>query len=291
MTTDSPKNAPKDVANFDGPTLVRYQDATRFLWGDDQSRKVADIIYGRNETIASMVYKLRPGACFKASDSWKTLFTQHRFYYVLRGEVAVHDPETGEVAVARAGEAVSWHGEKWHFAYNLSSEECCVLDWYAPMERPAHVTELEFATTKPSLGSEKGGRFELLGNWPDGAPEARSKTLNEGGMSTVTKSNALHFVHGDQHPIMESLFASSQHLTAGSVDLIPGARSDDRSHPCDKVIFTTKGTLHVYLPETFDWFELNEWDLLYVPQNTPHQYWNYSGKHVSFMFLVVPTYA
>lgn len=291
MTTESSKNAPKGVANFDGPTIVRYQNATRFLWGDDQSGKVADIIYGRNERIASMVYKLRPGARFTTSDSWKTLFAQHRFYYVLRGELAVQDPETGDVALARAGEAVSWHGEKWHFAYNLSPEECCVLDWYAPMERPPHVTELEFAKTKPSLGSQKAGRFDLLGSWPDSAPKEISRALDEGCMSTVTKGGALHFVHGDQNPVLESLFASSRHLTAGSVDLIPGARSDDRSHPCDKVIFTTKGTLHVYLPETFDWFELSEWDLLYVPPDTPHQYWNYSGQHVSFMFLVVPAYA
>ena len=110
-------------------------------------------------------------------------------------------------------------------------------------------------------------------------------------MITVTKSDALHFIHGDRHPIMESLFVSSKDLSAGSVDLVPGARSDDRSHPSDKVIFTTKGTLHVYLPETFDWFEVNEWDVLYLPPNTPHQYWNYSGQHVSFLFLVVPRYA
>ena len=291
MSTDNPINAPKSVTAFDGPTVVRYQDATRFLWGDEKSGKVADIIYGRNETIASMVYKLRPGAHFKSSDTWKTLFAQHRFYYVMKGELAVQDPETGEVAIARASEAVTWRGEKWHFAYNLSSEECCVLDWYAPMERPPHVTEIEFGATKPTLQSEKGGRSELLGNWPDCLAAAHSKAQNEGGIITVTRSDALHFIHGDRHPIMESLFVSSKNLSAGSVDLISGARSDNRSHPGDKVIFVTAGMLHNYLPETFDWVELNEWDLLYLPPNTPHQYWNHSGQRISFMFLVVPTYA
>ena len=165
------------------------------------------------------------------------------------------------------------------------------LEPFSRREEQILATIAEHSVTKPSLGSAKAGRFELLGNWPDGAPEARRKALNDGDMTTVTKRIALHFVQGNEHPIVEALFASSNDLTAGSVDLIPGARSDDRSHPSDKVIFTTKGTLHVYLPETFDWFELNEWDLLYVPRNTPHQYWNYSGKHVSFMFLVVPAYA
>jgi hypothetical protein len=32
---------------FLGPTLVRAADATRFLWGDEASGQVADLIYGR----------------------------------------------------------------------------------------------------------------------------------------------------------------------------------------------------------------------------------------------------
>ena len=68
-------------------------------------------------------------------------------------------------------------------------------------------------------------------------------------------------------------------------------QSDDRSHPSDKVIFVTAGKLHVYLPESYDWFELDEWDLLYVPAGTKHQYWNYTGRVASFAFMVVPNYA
>lgn len=291
MTAEGLKNAPRNLTVFDGPTQVKYQDATRYLWGDDESKEVADIIYGKNDTIASMVFKLRPGAYFKSSNTWKTLFAQHRFYYVLRGELAVQDPETGEVAVAQAGEAVSWHGEKWHWAYNLSSEECCVIDWYAPMERPMHVTETEFGATKRSLETVKPGQDEHLKNWPDGASDVRGKIQREGGMVTTSRKDALHFIHGDENPVMESLFASSEFLSAGSVDLIAGQRSDTRSHPGDKVIFSREGTLHIYLPETYDWFELNEWDLLYLPANTPHQYWNYSADPISFMILVVPDYA
>ena len=65
---------------------------------------------------------------------------------------------------------------------------------------------------------------------------------------------------------MESLFVSTKEMTAGTVDLIPAARSENRVHPSDKVIFVTAGKLHVYLPETYDWFELDEWDLLYLPR-------------------------
>jgi oxalate decarboxylase/phosphoglucose isomerase-like protein (cupin superfamily) len=290
MTAAPPKNAPKNVTFLKGPTVVRYCDASRFLWGDPSSGEVADVIYGRNELVGTLIYKLRPGACFTSSDSWKAFFDQHRFYYVLRGQLTVKDPESGEVAVADVGEAVHWRGAKWHFGYNFTNEECVVLDWYAPQERPAHVSELEFGATKPKFQTERAGRSDLLGRWPDALDAARVEARSNGGMITATKRDALHFVHGRQRPVLESLFVSTAELTAGVVDLVAGAHSENRSHPSDKVIFVTDGKLHVYLPDTFDWFELDEWDLLYLPPATQHQYWNYTDRPVSFAFMVVPRY-
>lgn len=291
MTSEKPKNAPKHVTPFKGPTLVRYREASRFLWGDAKSGQIADVIYGRNEAVGTLIYKLKPGGYFKSSDSWKAFFDQHRFYYVLKGEVTVQDPESGEVAVARAGEAVHWRGAKWHFGYNFTGEECAVLDWYAPQERPPHVTELEFGTTKPRFKTEKSGRTELLGKWPEALAETLAKAQSQGGVITVRKSDALHFIQGSEHPVLESLFISTKEMTAGTVDLAAGTHSDDRSHPGHKVIFVTAGKLHVYLPESFDWFELDAWDLLYLPPGTVHQYWNYTETPLSFAFMVVPRYA
>lgn len=291
MTKDAPKNAPRGASPFNRPTVVRHRDAARFLWGDAKSGEVADVVYGRNEIIGTLVFKLKPGGYFRSSDTWKSYFDQHRFYYVLKGEIAVQDPHTGEIAVAKAGEAVHWRGAKWHFGYNFRSEECAVLDWYAPQERPPHVTELEFGTTKPQFKEEKVGQTEFLGRWPDQLAVARAEAESTGGMITARQQSALHFIHGTAHPTLESLLVSTKELTAEVVDLMPGARSDDRAHPGDKVIFVTAGKLHVYLPETYDWFELDAWDLLYIPANTPHQYWNYTDQPLSFAFMVVPRYA
>ena len=291
MSDTAPKNAPKGLKPWSGPTLVRYQEAARFLWGDEKSGMVADVIYGRNDVIGTLIYKLKPGGYFRSSDTWKSFFDQHRYYFVLKGEVAIQDPSTGEVAVARAGEAVHWRGAKWHFGYNFTGEEAWVLDWYAPQERPPHVAEIEFGATKPKFASEKAGRSELLGQWPDALGATREQARQSGGVITVRKADALHFVHGSEHPILESLLVSSKELTAGTVDLMPGARSDNRSHPGDKVIMVREGKLHVYLPVTYDWFELDPWDLLYLPPGTEHQYWNYTGDPLSFAFMVVPRYA
>jgi quercetin dioxygenase-like cupin family protein len=291
MTSNTPRNAPKNVPLLKGPTQVRYRDAARFLWGDAKSGQVADVIYGRNEVIGTLIYKLKPGGYFKSSGQWKSFFDQHRFYYVLKGELAIKDPESGDIAVARAGEAVHFRGARYHFGYNFSSDECLVLDWYAPQERPPHVSELEFGVTKPALQSEKAGRFELLGNWPDARNKAPTDGVGKGAIITATRDKALPFIHGDENPVMESVFVSTTEMTAGTVELMSGARSDNRSHPGDKVIFVTQGKLHAYLPDSYEWFELDEWDLLYLPAKTQHQYWNYTDRPLSFAFLVVPTYA
>jgi quercetin dioxygenase-like cupin family protein len=291
MTKETPKNAPRGASPFKGPTVVHYRDAARFLWGDAKSGEVADVVYGRNDVIGTLVFKLRPGGYFRSSDTWKSYFDQHRFYYVLKGEIVVQDPHTGEIAVAKAGEAVHWRGAKWHFGYNFRSDECAVLDWYAPQERPPHVTELEFGSAKPQFHEEKPGQSEYLGRWPDQLAAARAEAESKGGMITARRQNALHFIQGMEHPVLESLLVSSKELTAGVVDLMPGARSDNRSHSSDKVIFITAGKLHVYLPDSFDWFELDPWDLLYLPPNTAHQYWNYTDQPLSFAFMVVPRYA
>jgi len=285
------KNAPKGVVSFKGPTPVRYKDATRFLWGDRKSGEVADVIYGRNEVIGTLIYKLKPGGFFRSSDTWKSYFDQDRFYYVLKGEIAVQDPTTGDVAIAQVSEAVHWRGAKWHFGYNCSADETVVLDWYSPQERPSHISELEFGSTKPSFEGEQQGRFDLLGKWPAAIGEHRIEAQRGGGLITARKADALHFIFGERQPIVESLYVSTANLTAGTVDLLPGVQSDDRSHPSDKVIFVTAGKLHIYLSESYDWFELDEWDLLYVPAGTKHQYWNYTDRVASFAFMVVPNYA
>lgn len=290
MNDSAPTNAPKGVAAFDKPQLVRYQEASRFLWGDAQSGQVADVIYGRNSKISALIFKLKPGGFFRSSDTWKSFFDQHRYYYVIRGQLTIQDPQSGEVVTATAGEAIYWRGAKWHFGFNFTSEETAVLDWYAPQERPPHIPEIEFAKTKPTTEPAKAGRLDLLGKWPEKLLSTAEAAYASGGIVKILHKDALGFIFGDKHPILESIFVSSSELTAGTVSLIPGSQSDSRVNPSDKVIFNLEGQLHIYLPESFEWHELSEWDVLYLPAGTPHQYWNYTASSVKFAFMVVPTY-
>ena len=106
MTDDSGAAPPPRV--FSAATSVRRADGQRFLWGDEDSGQIADVIYGRGTRISAVTFSLGPGHWFGASKAWKPLYDQHRFYYVARGTLAIHDPETGDVAVAGPGEAIGW---------------------------------------------------------------------------------------------------------------------------------------------------------------------------------------
>jgi len=290
MNAKTVDQAPKNVTVYQGPTLVRFHQATRFLWGDDESQHVNDYIYGKNERIGCVVFTLRPGGFFKVSSAWKPFYKQHRFYYVVSGQLAIHDPETGHAVVANPGEAVHWRGAKWHFGYNFGPEEVFVLDWYAPQERPQSITEMEFNKTKPVLGQISPGRGDLLRHWPEMLGATRSRDYGDGSIVKLTPNDTLNFVQGEARPVLERLYVSTEELTGGVCTLMPGHRGENRTHPGEKIIFALNGRLNVYLPDTYDWFELHEKDALYLPSNTVHQCWNYGDKETSFAFKLVPTY-
>jgi len=199
----------------DEPLLVRAFEATRVLWGDETSGQVSDLVYGRGNRISGFVYLLGPGHWFGSSDTWKPLYDQHRLYYVVQGTLAVHDPESGEVAVAGPGEGVTWHGERYHYGYNVGTDEVIVLDWFAPAERPPDAPEIEYSPSKRAVSEVVGGRYELLGSWPDARAAEMQRREESGGMLTVGPQNALQLVHGTKQPLLVSILTSGPDLTGG----------------------------------------------------------------------------
>jgi quercetin dioxygenase-like cupin family protein len=272
------------------PVLVRQFEAARVLWGDTESGQVSDLVYGRGERVSGFIFLLGPGHRFGASTTWKPLYDQHRFYYVVQGTLAIQDPESGEVAVAGPGEAITWRGARYHFGYNVGDDEVVVLDWFAPAERPPDVPELEYAPSKRELESVRGGRFELLGAWPDRRADELERRAREGGPVTVGPATALHLVQGEHSPVLVSILSSSPDLTAGTFSLRGGSKSEAERHPGDEVVFALTGRLNVHLPDSGDWFELGPLDCLYLPEGTSHEYWSYGAPTTKAAFCVVPAY-
>ena len=56
MTADKPIQKPRGpIKELKGPTVVRYDEATRFLWGDSEGGQVNDLIYGGGRRISSFM--------------------------------------------------------------------------------------------------------------------------------------------------------------------------------------------------------------------------------------------
>lgn len=272
------------------PVLVRRWEATRFLWGDAESGQVSDLIYGRGERISGVIFTLGPRHWFGASKTWKPLYDQHRFYYLVQGSLAVHDPESGEVAVASSGQAITWRGARYHFGYNVGDDEAVVLDWFAPPDRGPGVPESTTMPAKRELGEIRGGSYDLLGAWPDRRPEVLASRLAGGGPVTVDAKTALQFVQGSRKPLLVSVLSSSSQLTAGTFRLAAGTRSEPESHPGDEVVYALSGRLHVHAPGRGEWFELSPLDCLYLPEGTLHEYWSYGADPTTAVFCVAPRY-
>lgn len=290
MKTQTNETRSDSYRIFEGPMLVRRSEATRFLWGDEESGQVSDLIYGRGDRISAVIYALGPGHWFGASETWKPLYDQHRFYYVVQGSLAIRDPESGDVARADAGEAITWRGSRYHFGYNFGNDEAIVLDWYAPQERAPDVPETAVMGAKRELRETRGGRYELLGAWPDGRADERGRILDEGGVATVGPRDALQFVHGERKPLLVSILSSSSDLTAGTFELRAGTMSEPEQHPGDEVVYALSGRLNVLLTESGDWFELNPLDCAFLPEGTTHQYWSYGAQVTRAAFCVAPRY-
>jgi quercetin dioxygenase-like cupin family protein len=275
---------------FSGPTAVRRADGQRYLWGDEQSGQVADVIYGRGERISAVTFSLGPGHWFGASEDWKPLYDQHRFYYVVQGMLAIHDPESGDVAVAGPGEAVTWRDARYHFGYNAGDDDVLVLDWFAPRERLLDVPETALAASKRDLGEVRGGRYDLLAAWPDRRTEELSRSRGEGGIVTVRERDSLRLVQGTRRPQLVSILSSGEQLTAGTFTVRGGTKTEPEQHPGDEVVYALSGQLHVHLPESGDWLELDPLDCAFIPEGTAHEYWSYGGASTKAVFCVAPRY-
>ena len=70
--------------------------------------------------------------------------------------MTLHNPETGEVVVAQAGETVFFQTDAWHYGYNFGSQE----KW--PFSLPLRPVTYIQNNQKADLGLAKvfGGRIE-----------------------------------------------------------------------------------------------------------------------------------
>lgn len=278
--------APSPRPTFDGPSHIPYESVTRHLWGDPEAGEVADWIYVSSEKIHQLVYGLLPGRMFRHSDSYRTIFAADVVYYVLSGCLVIANPATGEVQRALPGEAAFFRRDTWHHAMNCSTEPLRVLELFAPP--PAKGTSGAYARQQPYLEASQYTQDQLLGRWPAAQEEAR----RDWTVRVVRDSDTLWRLEGRDTPTLVGILVSTEHLTAGKIELLPGQQTDVHAHGGDEGLYVVEGTLNIRLPEHNGprWHELKAGDGFYIPQGEPHQYYNISGQPAKLMFGVAPNY-
>jgi quercetin dioxygenase-like cupin family protein len=266
---------PSPRPTFDGPAVIRAEDAVRHVWGDTESGFVDDWIYVSSDRIHALVFGLPPGGSFRHSESFRTVFAADELLHVLRGILVLANPETGEVVRAETGESVFFRRDTWHHGFSFGGEDLRVLELFAPP--PSTGSSGAYARTRPYLAESRyaahASPAESLGS-----PPAGSLRVLRAGEATWRLDTG----------VLVGLLASTDHLTAGTLRAMPGQESSGETHDGDELLYLTAGKLRVSC-DALD-AELGPGDAFYVPAGVRHAYRCSSSEPVDAVFGVAPRY-
>jgi quercetin dioxygenase-like cupin family protein len=271
---------------FDGPAHIPYETVTRHLWGDVAAGEVADWIYVSSNKIHQIVFGVPAGGAFRHSDEYRTIFAADEVLYVLSGEMILTNPETGEVHRIRSGEAAFFRRDTWHHAFSHSGQPLRVLELLAPP--PSQGTTGTYARAQPNLTQNQYTQDQWLNRWPMARAEAQAQHT----IHVLREADVLWRLEGQDHPTLVGLWAATENLTVGHIELLPGQHTEVHTHGGDESLYVLSGSLNVRVPDNQGprWFELKPQDGFYIPQGVPHQYYNITGEPAKFLFGVAPHY-
>jgi quercetin dioxygenase-like cupin family protein len=271
---------------FDEATAIRYADTARHVWGDESSGEVMDWIYVSSAKIHQIVFGLAPGRSFRHSDEFRTIFAADELLYVLSGELLMANPQSGEVHRAREGDAVFFRRDTWHHAIAHGERELRVLELFAPP--PSTGTSGTYARAQDNLLGVTYGDDGAIGRWPMERDAIRAGQT----MEVLRPGDELCRLEGDDDPVLVGILASTEHLTAGTIELRAGQRSAIERHSGDESGYVVSGTVGIRIgaDEGRSWLEVGPGDGFYLPEGVPHRYYNAGSSVARLVFGVAPSY-
>jgi mannose-6-phosphate isomerase-like protein (cupin superfamily) len=285
VTTDT-HYKPSPRPTFDRPTLIRYADITRHVWGDDGSGEVMDWIYVSSAKIHQLLFGLAPGKSFRHSDQFRTVFAADEVLYVLSGVLIIANAATGEVHPVEAGEAVFFRRDTWHHAFSYGPDELRVLELFAPP--PAAGTSGAYARTRENLVDVSYADDAALQRWPMDSTAIKGAQT----MRVVRRQDCLWRLEGQDEPALVGILASTEHLTVATMDLRPGQRTSIQCHAGDKCGYVLDGTIGIRIGADAgrEWLEAGPGDGFYLPEGVPHRFYNPTSASARMIFGVAPRY-
>ncbi len=278
---------PTPRPTFDRASAVPASSVPLHLWGDEESGQVADWIYASTAKIHHLVFALAPGKWFRHSPAFRTVFAADELLTVLTGSMVLVNPEVGEVRRVERGRAVCFARDTWHHAYSVGDEPLRVLEFFAPP--PAAGTSSSYAKTRPYLDTSLTADDRWLGRWPAAAAEREAGAT----LRVVGDRDVLWSLAGTG--VLVAIQLSTEHLTAGFVELDAGAVSTTMAHGGDASYHVIDGEAFALLEEIDGepaqhprWFHLRPDDGFFVPEGTTYSLHNISGRRARLAFAVAP---
>jgi mannose-6-phosphate isomerase-like protein (cupin superfamily) len=273
---------PSPRPTFDRPTALPFADVVRHTWGDGEAGHVDDWIYVSSGLLHTIVFGMEPGACFRHSEDFRTIFGADEVLHVLQGTFVLANPETGEVLRLEPGESAFFGKDTWHHGFSYGAEPVRVLEFFAPP--PSTGASGPYARTKEYLPEERWryGDDALIGALPGATPR-------EGTMRVVRQADRSYRLEGEA---LVGLIASTQQLTVTSLRLVPGASSDHAVRGGDTLVFVESGALRVHV----DWagerdvLELGRWDAAYLPHGAGYSVEGVGAGPADALVGVAPAY-
>ena len=201
------------------------------------------------------------------------------------GENTFHNPQTGEVHTVRAGEALHFRAGTWHYGYNFGREDVRILVAFAPLP-PDITAAAEISALATPLEGVRGGRYEYLGGHPWNAAESRASEK----IRVLRESDWLELIHGTRQPVRVEVFASTENVTMGKIELPPGVVTDRATHPGDLTGVVTDGWAGITWEDRPEWLEMQTLDGCMVPEGVSYRLMNMSDRPATFVFGAAPGY-
>jgi quercetin dioxygenase-like cupin family protein len=229
-----------------------------------------------SERIHTIVFGMPTGGAFRHSESFRTVFAADELLHVLQGTLVLANPETGEVVRAEPGESVFFGRDTWHHGFSYGSDDLRVLEFFAPP--PSTGSSGPYARTRPHLSESKYVDDRRSGDYSVGSAETPSLRVLRVGEATWRLDRGA----------LVGILASTEHLTVGTVRVLPGQTSVEEAHEGDELIYALSGRVGVRA-EGVDAF-LSPGDAFYIPAGVPHRYEAEAPDAGDAIFGVAPKY-
>lgn len=107
-------------------------------------------------------------------------------------------------------------------------------------------------------------------------------------VKVVRKKEGRNFMEGAEHC---REYLKTERITFGTSTLLPGQKGEvDQGHPnSHEIFFVSRGHVLLHVPNTDEYFELEEEDIILMPEGVPHELINIGEKKAVITWSLAPT--